>query len=388
MTTAAPAPEDVLEKVDALGPPGTPVTTPEVAEGFDCTQRTIYNRLEALVDDDILKTKKVGANSRVWWRPVDGDVRRNGSASDRRDPVTLRDGQTLSVPSDSEMAERIREFEWAETPIGPIDEWPTELQVAVEVMLGASTPIGIYWGEDLTLLYNDPARDVIGEKHPDALGQPARDVFAEAWDTLGPIHEQVMAGDGATRLDQFLLPLERTDEIEDIWWDSSYSPIPLADGSIGGVFNIAIDVTERVQAEQELRESEERYHRLFDSLNESINEGFCIVEVLADESEASAEGSKRDGHDDRSESLGERDDAADWSESVEYRFVEANPAFEELTGLTDVVGERVGELNLDGEPPGFEVCEEVAQTGEPRRVETTAEPLNDCWYDVRVFPYG
>ena len=69
MTSAAPSAADVLEKVNALGPPGTPVTTPDVAEGFDCTQRTIYNRLDSLVDDDVLKTKKVGANSRVWWRP-------------------------------------------------------------------------------------------------------------------------------------------------------------------------------------------------------------------------------------------------------------------------------------------------------------------------------
>ena len=162
MTTAAPAPEDVLEKVNALGPPGTPVTTPEVAEEFDCTQRTIYNRLEALVDNDILKTKKVGANSRVWWRPVDGDIRRNGDASDRQDSVSSRDGKSPSFTADSEMAARIREFEWADTPLGSMDEWPPELRVAVDIMLGADEAIGIYWGEDLTLLYNDLARDVIG----------------------------------------------------------------------------------------------------------------------------------------------------------------------------------------------------------------------------------
>jgi len=250
MTTAAPAPEDVLEKVDALGPPGTPVTTPEVAEEFDCTQRTIYNRLESLVDDGTLLTKKVGANSRVWWHPVDGKPLRNGDTSDRQDSVSSRDGKSPSLTADSEMAARINEFEWADTPLGSMDEWPPELRVAVDIMFGADEAIGIYWGEDLTLLYNDLARDVIGRKHPDALGQPARNVFPEAWDTLGPIHEQVMAGDGATRLEEFLLPLERTDEIEDVWWDSSYSPIPLPDGSIGGVFNIAVDVTDQKRRER------------------------------------------------------------------------------------------------------------------------------------------
>lgn len=60
MTPAAPAPDDVLGKVDVLGPPGTPVTTPEVTEGFDCIRRPISNRLDALVDDDVLKTTKPG----------------------------------------------------------------------------------------------------------------------------------------------------------------------------------------------------------------------------------------------------------------------------------------------------------------------------------------
>ncbi|WP_440991729.1 bacterio-opsin activator domain-containing protein [Haloarchaeobius baliensis] len=382
MAPAAPTAGDVLEKVDDLGPPSTPVTTPEVAAGFDCTQRTIYNRLEALVEDGVLETKKVGANSRVWWRPVDGGLRRNRGAPAPGGPVSLRDEQSPPFTADCEMAERIREFDWAETPIGPMEEWPAELRTAVDIMLGADEAIGIYWGDDLTLLYNDLAGDVIGKKHPDALGQPARDVFPEAWDTLGPVHEQVMAGGGATRLEELLLPLERTDEIEDIWWDTSYNPIPLADGSVGGVFNVAVDVTERKQAEIErerameaLQESEERYRTLFDSLNESMQEGFCVVELL-EEGEATDESSNRD------------ETAADRNALGDYRFVEVNPAFEELTGMTDVVGTRRSDLDVDGDVPGFDVCAEVARTGESRRLETNGEPLVDGWFDVRVFPYG
>jgi PAS domain-containing protein len=160
--------------------------------------------------------------------------------------------------SGREMSERIREFEWEETPLGPMAEWPQELRTAVDIMLGAEEAIGIYWGEDLILLYNDGARDLIGEKHPGALGRPAREVFAEAWETLGPLHEQVMAGDGAASIREYLLPLKRSDELEDIWFDSSYNPIPGPDGSVGGVFNVAVDVTDRVRAGQDLRESNER----------------------------------------------------------------------------------------------------------------------------------
>ncbi|KYH26407.1 bacterioopsin transcriptional activator [Halalkalicoccus paucihalophilus] len=71
MNASVPSPSTVLEEVDRLAPPGTPLTTPEVADGFDCTDRTIYNRLDTLVDTDVLETKKVGARGRVWWRPPD-----------------------------------------------------------------------------------------------------------------------------------------------------------------------------------------------------------------------------------------------------------------------------------------------------------------------------
>ncbi|WP_227380250.1 bacterio-opsin activator domain-containing protein [Haladaptatus halobius] len=48
------------------------MTTTEVADEFDCTDRTIYNKLDALVDEGVLETKKVGARGRVWWRPSNG----------------------------------------------------------------------------------------------------------------------------------------------------------------------------------------------------------------------------------------------------------------------------------------------------------------------------
>ena len=179
MSSSVPSPARVLEVVDTLGPPGTPLTTPEVAVEFDCTDRTVYNKLEALVEAGPLETKKVGARGRVWWRPTSNSARVSENDSRDTSPVALRDEQSPSSPTDSEMAERMREFEWAETPLGPMTEWPPELRVPVDIMLGASEAIGIYWGERCILLYNDAWRELIGDKPPEALGQPARDVFPE-----------------------------------------------------------------------------------------------------------------------------------------------------------------------------------------------------------------
>ncbi|GAA0235913.1 helix-turn-helix domain-containing protein [Haladaptatus pallidirubidus] len=86
MSSSAPSPDTVLEVFQALGPPGTPFTTPEVAEEFNCTDRTIYNKLDALVEDDVLETKKVGARGRVWWQPLqaseDGRERETNTTKD------------------------------------------------------------------------------------------------------------------------------------------------------------------------------------------------------------------------------------------------------------------------------------------------------------------
>lgn len=130
-------------------------------------------------------------------------------------------------------------------------------------MLGSSEAMGIYWGAEHTLLYNDAAIEQIGQKHPDALGQPAPEVFPEAWDELGPIHDRVLADDGPVCLEKQYLPLNRAGELEDIWWDSTFNPIPVEDGSVGGVLNISFDVTDRLLAQRELRahkrESEPHY---------------------------------------------------------------------------------------------------------------------------------
>ncbi|MFB6106330.1 MAG: bacterio-opsin activator domain-containing protein [Halobacteriaceae archaeon] len=61
-----------LAVFDELDPPGTPLTTSEVADRLPCTRRTAYDRLERLADRGSVETKKVGAKGRVWWRPRTG----------------------------------------------------------------------------------------------------------------------------------------------------------------------------------------------------------------------------------------------------------------------------------------------------------------------------
>jgi PAS domain S-box-containing protein len=99
----------------------------------------------------------------------------------------------------------------------------------------------------------------------------------------------------------------------------------------------------------------EKYRTLFDS----IDEGFCVIEVCFD----------------------------DAGQPEDYVFVEANPSFERQTGLAGAVGRRMRELAPGHEAHWFRIYGEVARTGRSVRFEERAEALGR-WYDVYAFRVG
>lgn len=155
-----------------------------------------------------------------------------------------------------EMGVLIRSHDWSTTALGPPDRWPQALRTVVGILLGASAPMAVYWGRESLLIYNDLWRDLIGDKHPEALGRPARDVFPEIWDDIGPRLVRVLDGRGSDRAEEYHLPLARRGRIEDAWFSFSFDAIPLEDGSIGGVLNSAAETTQRVLAERARAASE------------------------------------------------------------------------------------------------------------------------------------
>jgi signal transduction histidine kinase len=154
----------------------------------------------------------------------------------------------------SEMDGLIRSADWSQNPLGSPQNWPNSLKIMVRMMLDSRYAIWIGWGPELSFLYNDAyARMTLGKKHPWALGKPAREVWAEAWDTLGLRVEEVVRHRQATYDEDLLLLLERSGYPEETYHTFSYSPLPDDHDGFGGLLCIVVEDTARYLAERRLK---------------------------------------------------------------------------------------------------------------------------------------
>ena len=146
------------------------------------------------------------------------------------------------------------------------------------------------------------------------------------------------------------------------WWDVMVTRTAGPAGPGPHLLAISRDITgqrnaseERERVMQQLRASEERYRTLF----ESVDEGFCIFEMLFDEADR----------------------------PIDYRFLEMNRTFEGHTGLKDAVGRTAREMLPGLDDFWFETYGRVALTGEPIRFENEAPAMNR-WFDVYATRVG
>lgn len=152
-----------------------------------------------------------------------------------------------------EMAARINAFDWSQTPLGAITTWSQSLKSVVKTMLASRYPMILTWGADLTQFYNDAYSELIGDKHPAALGIDIRITLAEAWDTLGPMIETVMSTGVANWTEALLLVLERSGYREESYFSVSHAPAEDDSGEIVGMLGVCCEVTQQVLGERRLR---------------------------------------------------------------------------------------------------------------------------------------
>ena len=152
-----------------------------------------------------------------------------------------------------EMGQRIREYDWSATPLGPVETWPQSLRTCIRIMLDSRQPIWLGWGKELIKLYNDPYIAIVGGKHPGALGTPASVVWKAIWREVGPMLHKVMEEDEGTYVESQLLIMERNGYPEETYYTFSYTPIPGDDGTTAGMICFNVDDTDRIFSERQLQ---------------------------------------------------------------------------------------------------------------------------------------
>ncbi|NJD78930.1 MAG: PAS domain S-box protein [Candidatus Methanoperedens sp.] len=216
----------------------------------------------------------------------------------------------------------------------------------------ANDAIVSFNNEGRVLLWNSAAEKIFGYKRSEAFGSILSDlIIPDSYtDAIKKEMENLTVTGKSTQIG-------KTIEIEAKRKDGKIFPVEFSISarktSDGWMYTSIIrDITERKRAEEALSESEVKYRTLFNS----IDEGFCIIEVLFDENE----------------------------KPIDYCFIEINPAFERHTGIKNAVGKRIREIVPQHEEHWFEIYGKIALTGEPMRFENRAEQLHR-FYDVYAF---
>ena len=145
------------------------------------------------------------------------------------------------LQSSSDMAERVRQHDWASTPLGPLEQWPDVLKTTVALCFASSFPQSIVWGPQLTMLYNDAFIPILGDK-PYALGRPFNEVWHEVWPQVGPIANAAFEGH-ATYIENFPLLIERGAGPEQAYFTFCYSPIRDPQGRVVGMLDTVTETT-------------------------------------------------------------------------------------------------------------------------------------------------
>ncbi|WP_024545557.1 response regulator [Picosynechococcus sp. NKBG15041c] len=143
-----------------------------------------------------------------------------------------------------------------------------------------------------------------------------------------------------------------------VWTLTTLSPIRNAQGQIDQLVGTVLDIGDRKAIEAALQASESKYRALFNE----IDEGYCIAEIILD----------------------------DAGNPVDYRILEANPQFEQLTDLSLEIalsGQTIREIAPELEEHWYQIYGNVALTGKPIRFEQQAAGWGR-WYNVYAFRIG
>ena len=187
----------------------------------------------------------------------------------------------------------------------------------------------------------------------DHLGKTVREVVPQLADEAEPLLRRVLKTGEPVRNLELTGETAAQPGVERVWIEQWF-PFKNPAGEIIGVNVVTEEITEIRKAEEALHRSKQRYQQLFNS----IDDGFCVCELLVD------------------------DDGTPY----DYLFLEVNHTFENHTGLKNATGKTARQLVPALEPHWVETYAKVAIEGQSIRFEQRSAATGR-WYDVYAFPF-
>ncbi len=182
-----------------------------------------------------------------------------------------------------EMGDRIRSFDWSPTSLGARETWSQSLRSMLNMALANNFPMCIFWGSEYIQIYNDALIPIAGGNHPEMLGKPYAQTWAEVWEFVKPLFEQVRNSRQALTLEDQLYSVYRHGYLEEIYCLSSFSPLWDDSGEVAGILVTQTETTSKVISRRRMQTLRDLAARASEARSPQVA---CqmAAEVLADNS--------------------------------------------------------------------------------------------------------
>lgn len=207
------------------------------------------------------------------------------------------------------------------------------------------------WTQDLKLSYGNTAFEIAaGTTLAKSLGKSHEEIWPNTDVTLLTEKASRVLEDGNDQT--LIIPFTTTGS--EVFYDIKLCSDLTINGKVDSVIAIGRDITNlKISQDAFNEELRNKYKSLFNS----IHQGFCIIEMIWD----------------------------DYGNAADYRFIEANPAFQRQTGIVDYSEKTMKEILPTHESHWFKIYGEIAKTQKSAHFELPASLING-WYEVEAFP--
>ena len=159
-------------------------------------------------------------------------------------------GPAKAFPFGGQCGALASDMDCSSSPLGAPSSWPAILQHSFRLCLEQPLPASVFWGPQLLMLYGDAFLPLLGDKHPRFFASPAREVWAEAWDVLGPQLQGVLDTGKPFSAPSQRFELLHQGSLHEHHFSYTFAPLRDESGQVCGVLKTAWETTAEVMALQ------------------------------------------------------------------------------------------------------------------------------------------